>query len=87
MTKQHDEEKDDLLFYGDPRIATGHGKVPGWLMFSYFFWIAVGLFVLVYFWNGSRGWFDRGYWQQLQRAANTTLPTQNQDDPSLNKDN
>jgi hypothetical protein len=31
------------------------------------------------FWNGSWGWFDPGYWHQLQRAANTTYPFVNED--------
>ena len=70
-----DEHKID--FYGDPRIASGHGKVPGWLKFLYVTLPIVGIIGYCLFWNGSWGWFDRGYWGELQRAANTTYPTQN----------
>jgi len=71
ISKEDDEEID---LYGDPRIASKNAPVPRWLTLSYVFWITFGLVWFVLFWNGSFGWFDRGYWQQLQRAANTTYP-------------
>ncbi len=51
-----------------------HQKIPRWLFWSYPFWILLGLFWCYYFWDGSWGWLDRGYWYQLEQAANTTPP-------------
>ncbi|MFI0435136.1 MAG: hypothetical protein ACH350_05350 [Parachlamydiaceae bacterium] len=69
---------DEIEYYGDPSIASYNGKVPKFLIFNYFFWPIWGIFTLYYFWNGSAGWMDRGYWHQLQIAANTTFPIENQ---------
>lgn len=58
--------------YGDERIASYEGKkVPLFLKLTYFSLPVWGLITLFYFWNGSFGWFDRGYWHELQIAANT----------------
>jgi hypothetical protein len=69
-----EHEKDEIEQYGDESIASYHGTVPNWLKYQYVFWLAWGVVWLWLFWNGSWGYFDRGYWQQLQRAANTTFP-------------
>ena len=45
-----------------------------WLIASYIIWPIVGLVCFALYWNGSWGWLDRGYWQELQRAADTTYP-------------
>lgn len=74
--------EEEVEFYGDERIATKDAPVRGWLKFSYVFWILFGLFWLYYFFNGSYGWLDRGYWLQLQRAALTTYPTETMDNLS-----
>lgn len=63
--------------YGDPGIASNDAPIPKWLHFNYVLWIIVGLVGFYFFWNGSYGWLDRGYWQQLQRAAGTTIPFEN----------
>jgi len=68
----------ELELYGDPGIATYDAKVPKFLTFSYIFWPVFGIITLYFFWNGSIGWFDRGYWRELQIAANTTFPIENQ---------
>jgi hypothetical protein len=73
---EHIHEVDD---YGDPRIASGHGKIPWWLWVTYAVLPIWGFIALAMYWNGSWGWLDRGYWQQLQRAANTTYPHINYD--------
>lgn len=74
-----ENEKDDVETYGDEYIASYHGgNVPGWLKFNYAFWIAWGIVWFFLYWNGSWGFLDRGYWHQLQRAANTTFPIVNQ---------
>lgn len=80
MSEDKAEEHHEIEFYGDPQIASAHGKVPFWLKLNYVFWPLWGLIWFYYFWNGSYGWLDRGYWQQLQRAANTTFPSENFDD-------
>jgi len=70
----------EIETYGDENIASYNGEVPRWLIWNYIFWPLVGLIILYFFWNGSYGWLDRGYWNQLQRAANTTFPIMNQND-------
>ncbi len=69
---------DEIESYGDDYISSYHGTVPRWLKLQYYFWIVWGLVWFVLYWNGSWGYMDRGYWQQLQRAANTTFPIENQ---------
>lgn len=75
MNPENDEqEQNETEFYGDQYIASQNAPVPAWLQYSYVFWLVVGLAAGIIYWNGSWGWLDRGYWQQLQRAANTTYP-------------
>lgn len=76
MENEHDvEEKEE---YGDTGIVSHNAPIPRWLKINYIFWIIFGLCWFLYFWNGSRGWLDRGYWQDLQRAAQTTYPFDNE---------
>lgn len=66
--------------------ASNDAKISRWLLVLYFtlpFW---GILWLYLFWNGSWGWFDRGAWNQLQQAANTTFPTLDLTDPSLRQE-
>jgi hypothetical protein len=72
----------EIELYGDPGIATYDAKVPAFLKFTYIFWPIWGIFTFYFFWNGSIGWFDRGYWHELQVAANTTFPIENQNMPT-----
>lgn len=71
-------EPEEKELYGDPQIASFDAKVPKFLIFTYALLPLWGLMTFYYFWNGSIGWFDRGYWQELQIAANTTFPIENQ---------
>lgn len=74
--KQDDNELD---FYGDTGIASCDAKIPKFLIFTYIFWPLWGIATFFYFWNGSLvGWMDPGYWHELQVAANTTFPIENQ---------
>ncbi len=75
-----EEETDDHVeLYGDPGIASYHGKVPLFLIVNYIVWPIWGIFAFYYFWNGSLvSWMDPGYWRELQIAANTTFPIENQ---------
>lgn len=74
MDKEEHLEDSDLELYGDPGIASKNAKIPTWLICSNWFWIVLGFICLFLYWNGSYGWLDRGYWSQLQRAANTAYP-------------
>lgn len=60
--------------YDDSEIISNETPVPAWLKWSYVFWLVLGLSAGVLYWNGSWGWLDRGYWEELQRAALTTFP-------------
>ena len=79
MDDKHQDN--EIEFYGDEFIASKNEPVPRWLIANYIIWPIVGLCCLYLYWNGSHGWLDRGYWQQLQRAANTVVPFRNADDP------
>ena len=69
---------EEIELYGDPGIASYDAKVPKFLLLTYIFLPIWGIIAFYYFWNGSTGWFDRGYWHELQIAANTTFPIENQ---------
>ncbi len=75
---------DEIDYYGDEYIASYHGTVPRWLKYQYAIWIIFGIVWFGLFWNGSWGYLDRGYWQQLQRAANTTIPFGNHNEIDSN---
>jgi hypothetical protein len=68
----------EIELYGDPGIASFDAKVPKFLLIMYLILPIWGLITFFYFWNGSAGWLDRGYWHELQIAANTTFPIENQ---------
>lgn len=73
--KQEHSEKE--IYGGDPDIASYDAKVPKFLILTYCTLPIWGILTFIYFWNGSFGWFDRGYWHELQIAANTTFPIEN----------
>jgi hypothetical protein len=75
--KNDGEMLHDIELYGDPGIASYDAKVPKFLLLTYFLLPIWGIATFFYFWNGSLGWFDRGYWHELQIAANTTFPVTN----------
>lgn len=64
--------EEETEFYGDPGISSNNAKIPFWLKLVYFSLPIWGVISLYLYWNGSAGWLDRGYWHQLQKAANTT---------------
>jgi hypothetical protein len=68
---------EDIEYYGDQTIASKDAKVPRWLKWSYPIIILWGFVWLFLYWNGAHGWIDRGYWYQLEQAANTTIPFEN----------
>lgn len=69
----HEQETGEIEAYGDPGIASKDTTVPGWLWLTYISLPIWGIICFLLFWNGSWGWFDRGYWGELQKAANTTF--------------
>lgn len=73
---------EDIELYGDPKIASMDAAVPKWLIGTYVVVFFTGILWLFLFWDGAYGWFDRGYWFQLEKAANTTYPWRNLDDPA-----
>jgi hypothetical protein len=74
------ESADEIEEYGDAYITSYVGVVPKWLKAVYILAPIWGIVWFCFFWNGSYGWLDRGSWNQLQRAANTTFPTVNADE-------
>jgi hypothetical protein len=44
-----------------------------------------GVISFCYFWNEFRAWLDRGYWNQLQRAALTTFSSETLSEISKDK--
>lgn len=69
-----ESDPESIDFYGDESIASYNNKVPGWLKLTYTVLPIWGIIWFYFFWNGSVGWLDPGYWKELQRAANTTFP-------------
>ncbi len=78
MNEKPNGEEDSIELFGDPGIASFNGKIPKFLLITYFTLPIWGFICFYFFWNGSLGWWDRGAWKQLQIAANTTFPIQNQ---------
>lgn len=74
-------EHDDLELYGDPRIASRDANISKWLLAFYLVVFSWGVIGMILYWNGADGWTDRGYWFQLEHAANTTYPWRNAVDP------
>lgn len=73
MSEIHDDSG-EIEEYGDPGIRSLDAPVPKWLIVTFIVLPIWGVISFFIFWNGSTGWFDRGYWHQLQQAANTTYP-------------
>ena len=80
-----ESNNDEIQSYGDEGIQSYENRVPRWLKFTYLILPVWGMIWFYYFWNGSYGWLDRGYWSELQQAANTTFPSINQNYPQEGK--
>lgn len=68
----HPDEEHELEIYGDEGIASEDARFPRWLVISYVVLPIWGILTGFYYFNGSHGWLDPSYWQQLQKAALTT---------------
>ena len=58
-------------YSGNEILEFSDTPVPKFLKIFYFIIPILGFLPLIFFWNGSNGWFDRGYWSELQEAAKT----------------
>jgi hypothetical protein len=77
---ENNQQEDQLEEYGDSGITSADAKVAPWLKITYITLPIWGIIWFYMYWNGTTGWLDRGYWEQLQRAANTTFPSHNIND-------
>ena len=53
---------------------TEERKIPVFLYIVYIVVLVGGIWAFCAFWTGSKGWLDRGFWHELQKAASTTAP-------------
>lgn len=74
---ENDKEAEGALeLFSEGPPPSKETPIPRWLLWSYLLLPIWGIITLFLFWNGSWGWLDRGYWQQLQQAADTTFVEQ-----------
>jgi len=82
MSERKNDQSEIRAFTEETDFEVPESKdiaVPRWLILTYIILPIWGVFALVYYINGTTGWLDRGYWQQLQIAANTTFPNVDHD--------
>ena len=79
------DQEQGVEFYADPGIASYDKPVPTFLKWTYCILPIWGIISCYIFFNGSLGWFDRGYWHELQIAANTTVPYHDSNFPVYNE--
>jgi hypothetical protein len=75
-----ENETAEIEVYAE-NIISKDEPIPTFLKWTYFILPIWGIIAFYLYWNGSAGWLDRGYWRQLQAAANTTFPIHNQNMP------
>lgn len=73
--ESNDQIDHELDIYADGSIKSADATVPLWLKCVYIIMPIWGIIWFILYWNGSSGWLDRGYWGELQKAANTTYIT------------
>jgi hypothetical protein len=74
MSDSEQDHEKHIEEYGDPQIASYDARFPRWLIATYIILPIWGVISFSIYWNGTHGWLDRGYWNQLQIAALTTFP-------------
>ena len=76
--------EDDVQWYEDDGIPppSHHHHIPKWLKWTYIVVPIISTIILILYWNGSSGYLDRGYWKELQEAANTRYPFVNHQEPA-----
>ncbi len=69
-----EEEHHHSVSYADHEVEefddTG---IPTFLKWVYVILPIWGVFWFYMYWDGSAGFLDRGYWRDLEKAANTTI--------------
>lgn len=78
-------EGHEFEFYSDEGISSADARFPRWLMFTYVVLPVWGFCTLFYYFNGSHGWLDPSYWNQLQKAALTTYVDNKQVQEGVNR--
>lgn len=74
------EQEQKLDVYADNEITElVDTKVPTFLKFVYVLLPIWGIIWWVYYWDGSGGFLDRGYWRELQTQARTTRVMKDKD--------
>ena len=68
---QHEEEHHVVHFAKDEVEEYDDTGIPTFLYFVYALAPLWGILWFYMFWNGSIGWLDRGYWNELEGAART----------------
>lgn len=77
------EQKEIIEVFGDNEVREyAHTKVPKFLLGVYVILPIWGITWWLLFWDGSTGWFDRGYWNELESAAKTKLVVEEVSKPS-----
>jgi hypothetical protein len=73
MFESYEHEKVNLSvhFAKDEVEKYGEAGIPTFLYFVYAILPFWGILWFYFFWNGSVGWLDRGYWSELEGAART----------------
>lgn len=70
------DDEDHVDVYGDTGIVSHNAKIAWWLKFLYVVLPIWGVIWMFLYWNGVSGWLDRGYWLELEKAAQTTFPVE-----------
>lgn len=87
MSQHHKPQEEELDIYGDGSIKSADAPVPQWLKWVYVIMPIWGIIWFILYWNGSSSFQDKARWFQLQKAANTTFPYINADEPPPQSDN
>jgi hypothetical protein len=72
-----DMDKYHVDDFADNEVQEYHDTpIPKFLMAIYVILPIWGIVWWALYWNGSQGFLDRGYWSDLERAAGTTMITE-----------
>jgi len=77
MSEDKENREEEIEYYADGSLSSTDYAIPLWIKLCF---VALPVWGVVWFflhWNGMNGWFDRGSWFELEKAANTTYPYRN----------
>ena len=86
MNNSEMQEEHELEFYSDEGISSADARFPRWLFITSMVLPIWGFCTLFYYFNGTHGWLDPSYWNQLQKAALTTYPDKEQVQEGVTRD-